>query len=101
MNLQNFLILSAYIFCMGIYGLLTSTNLVRMLLSLELILNAININFISFSYFLDNMEKKGEVISLFVMTLAAAEAAIALSLILAISRTTNSITIRNINILKD
>ena len=101
MNLENFLLLSAYLFCLGLYGLLTSKNIVRILMALEIMLNAANINFVAFSHFLDNQENKGQVISIFVMALAAAEAGVGLALLLAIARNKNSVDINKCNTLKE
>lgn len=100
MILKNFLFLAATLFCIGVYGLITSRNIVRLLMSLELALNAININFIAFSNFIDIDERKGQVISLFIMALAAAEAAIGLALVLAIYRNRDTVDIEQFDVLK-
>jgi NADH:ubiquinone oxidoreductase subunit K len=59
--LEHVLILSAYLFCIGIFGLITSRNMVRALMCLELIFNAVNINFITFSNYFDTQQLKGEI----------------------------------------
>lgn len=100
MILKNFLLLAAVLFCIGVYGLITSRNIVRLLMSLELALNAININFIAFSNYIDIDERKGQVISLFIMALAAAEAAIGLALVLAIYRNRDTVDIEQFDVLK-
>nr|WKT05666.1 subunit 4L of NADH-plastoquinone oxidoreductase [Chlorokybus atmophyticus] len=100
MILDSLLILAASVFCIGIYGLITSRNVVRILMSLELLLNAVNINFIAFSNFVDSIEIKGQVISIFIMTIAAAEAAVGLALILAIYRNRDTVDIESFNLLK-
>ena len=69
-------------------------------MSLELTLNAININFVAFSNFIDVEERKGQVISLFIMALAAAEAAIGLALVLAIYRNRETVDIEEFDLLK-
>ena len=61
MPLQYFLILAAALFCIGIYGLITSRNAVRVLMSIELMLNAVNLNLMAFSNFLDAGDVKGQV----------------------------------------
>ncbi|KAG4187633.1 hypothetical protein ERO13_A08G113700v2 [Gossypium hirsutum] len=76
MMLEHILVLSAYLFSIGIYGLITSRNMVRALMYLELILNAVNINFVTFSDFFDSWQLKGNIFSIFVIAIAATEAAI-------------------------
>lgn len=100
MNIESTLILAAALFCIGIYGFLTSQNVVRTLMSLELMLNAVNLNFASFSTFMDSQELKGQVFALFVITIAAAESAIALAILLSIYRNKKSIAFEQFNLLK-
>lgn len=100
MILENFLILAAALFFIGVYGLLTTRNLVRFLMSIELVLNAINLNLISFSNFVDSSEIKGQVFALFIITLAAAEAAIALSILITIYRNRESLDVEDFQLLK-
>lgn len=100
MNIESLMLVSASIFCIGLYGFLTSKNVVRILMSLELLLNAININLVSFSTFLDSQELKGQVFALFVITIAAAESAIALAILLSIYRNKESISMEQFNLLK-
>ncbi|KAJ0802238.1 putative methanosarcina-phenazine hydrogenase [Helianthus annuus] len=78
MMLEHVLVLSAYLFSVGLYGLITSRNMVRALMCLELILNAVNLNFVTFSDFFDSRQLKGAIFSIFVIAIAAAEAAIGL-----------------------
>lgn len=100
MNIENNLIIGAAIFCIGLYGFLSSQNVVRVLMSLELFLNAVNLNFASFSTFMDSQELKGQVFALFVITIAAAESAIALAILLSIYRNKQSIALDQFNLLK-
>nr|YP_009256717.1 subunit 4L of NADH-plastoquinone oxidoreductase [Entransia fimbriata]YP_009256725.1 subunit 4L of NADH-plastoquinone oxidoreductase [Entransia fimbriata]ANI25361.1 subunit 4L of NADH-plastoquinone oxidoreductase [Entransia fimbriata]ANI25429.1 subunit 4L of NADH-plastoquinone oxidoreductase [Entransia fimbriata]WKT05790.1 subunit 4L of NADH-plastoquinone oxidoreductase [Entransia fimbriata]WKT05791.1 subunit 4L of NADH-plastoquinone oxidoreductase [Entransia fimbriata]WKT05909.1 subunit 4L len=100
MSLNNLLTLSGCLFCLGLYGLLTSTNLVRALICLEVVLNAVNLNFMSFSAFLDNEEVKGQVFTLFVIAIAAAESAIGLAILLTMYRNRKSIEMNGLNLLK-
>ena len=72
MVLEHVLVMSAYLFSIGIYGLITSRNIVRALMCLELVLNAVNINFVTFSDFFDNRQLKGNIFSIFVIAIAAA-----------------------------
>ena len=100
MILENFLLLAAALFFIGVYGLLTTRNIIRFLMSIELILNAVNLNLMAFSNFLDSVEIKGQIFSLFIITLAAAEAAIALSIILTIYRNRATLDLENFQLLK-
>ena len=99
-SIERYLLLSVAIFSIGIYGLTTSRNVIRILMSIELLLNAVNINFVAFSSFLDPFEIKGQLFAIFVMAIAAAEAAIALAIILAIYRNTSSIDMEDFAMLK-
>lgn len=100
MHLQYFLLLAAALFCIGIYGLITSRNAVRVLMSIELLLNAVNLNLIGFSNFLDPSDIKGQVFAVFVITVAAAEAAVGLAIILTIYRNRETIDMEQFNLLK-
>ena len=101
MLLEHILVLSAYLFSIGIYGLITSRNMVRALMCLELILNAVNINFVTFSDFFDNRQLKGDIFAIFVIALAAAEAAIGLSILSSIHRNRKSTRINQSNFLNN
>lgn len=98
--LEHGLVLGAYLYCVGFFGLITSRNMVRALMCLELIFNAVNINFITFSNFFDNQQLGGEIFSLFIIAVAAAEAAIGLALALVIQRNRRSTRIDQFNLLK-
>ena len=80
-GLTEFLVLSAILFALGLFAMFTRKNAIMVLMGLELILNATNINFIAFARF-GGMNVNGQVAALFVMILAAAEAAIALAIVL-------------------
>jgi len=99
-QLEYFLLIAAALFCIGIYGLITSRNAVRVLMSIELLLNAVNINLIGFSNYLDPVGIKGQVFTVFVITIAAAEAAVGLAIILAIYRNRDTIDMEQFNLLK-
>ena len=92
-TLGTYLVISALLFSLGLLGILQRRNLVGMLISVELMLNAANINFMAFNRFLAPEPAVGQIIALFVMGLAAAEAAIGLSIILALFRRMRSINI--------
>lgn len=99
-GLNHFLFVSAALFSLGIYGIVTRKNAVMVLMGIELILNSANINFIAFSKF-GNFGLSGQIIALFVIILAAAEAAIALAIILNIYKNFSNVNIDEINNLKE
>ncbi len=99
-GLEHYLILSAALFSIGVFGLITRNNAIRVLMSIEVILNAININFVAFARYIDPLIAKGQVFSLFIMAIAAAEAAIGLALLLLIYRNRVNIHMDSFNVLK-
>ncbi|MCK8602012.1 NADH-quinone oxidoreductase subunit NuoK [Desulfoferrobacter suflitae] len=92
-TLSTYLIIAALLFGLGLLGVLQRRNLIGMLISIELMLNGANINFMAFNRFLAPEPAVGQIITLFVMGLAAAEAAIGLSIILALFRKFRSINV--------
>lgn len=98
--LEHILNLSAFIFCLGLFGLITSRNMVRALMCLELVLNAVNINLVTFSNFVDKVQLKGEIFSIFIIAIAASEATIGLAIVLAIYRNRKSTRIDQFDLLK-
>jgi NAD(P)H-quinone oxidoreductase subunit 4L len=100
LQLQYFLLLAAALFCLGIYGLVTSRNAVRVLMSIELMLNAVNLNLMAFSNFIDTTGIKGQVFSVFVIAIAAAEAAVGLAIVLSIYRNRDTVDMEQFNLLK-
>jgi|UniRef100_A0A7V6DQB2 NADH:ubiquinone oxidoreductase subunit K len=92
-NLHTYLYLAVVLFAIGLYGVLSRRNLIAVLISVELILNAASINFMAFNRFLAPTPAVGQVITLFIMAVAAAEAAIALSIIMAVYRKLKSINV--------
>lgn len=97
---SHFLILSAVIFSIGIFGVLTRRNVIGILMSIELILNAANINLITFNKFLGTPDGLGQVFALFVIAIAAASAVVGLALVIAVYRNAKSILINKINLMK-
>ena len=97
MMFEHVLFLSVYLFSIGIYGLITSRNMVRALICLELILNSINLNLVTFSDLFDSRQLKGDIFAIFVIALAAAEAAIGLSILSSIHRNRKSTRINQSN----
>jgi NAD(P)H-quinone oxidoreductase subunit 4L len=98
--LQHTLAIAAYLLCVGIYGLITSRNMVRALMCLELMLNAVNLNFIAFAACFEETFLEGHLFVLFVIAIAAAEAAIGLAIVLNLYRNRNSIRLDKFSILK-
>ncbi len=99
-NLEHYLILSAILFCFGIYGIVTRKNAIMVLMGLELVLNSANINFVAFSKF-GGMNIEGHIAAIFVIILAAAEAAVALAIILNIYQNYKHINVDEISNLKE
>ena len=98
-GLEHYLILGATIFTIGIIGIfLNRKNLIVILMCIELLLLAVNINFVSFSIFLNDLN--GQIFALFILTVAAAEAAIGLAIIVLYYRNSGSIRVEDINTLK-
>ena len=98
-ELQHFLILSSLLFLIGVFGIfLNRKNIIIILMSIELILLSVNINFVSFSYFLGDLT--GQIFSLFILTVAAAEAAIGLAIIVVYYRNAGTIRVEEIENLK-
>jgi len=98
--LTYFLIISTLMFFIGIYGFLTRRNLITMLMSIELILNSVNINFVAFNKYLYPQHLQGHFFSLIVIAVAAAEAAIAIAIIINIYRYFKSIDVDNVDQMK-
>ena len=94
------MIISAVLFSLGIYGIVTRKNAVMVLMGIELVLNSANINFIAFAKY-GNFGLGGQVIALFVIILAAAEAAIALAIVLNIYKTFSNVNVDEIDHLKE
>ena len=98
-TLEHYLILGATIFTIGIIGIfLNRKNLIVILMCIELLLLAVNINLVSFSIFLNDLN--GQIFTLFILTVAAAEAAIGLAIIVLYYRNSGSIRVEDINTLK-
>jgi len=97
--LSHYLILAAMLFCIGVVGIfLNRKNIIIILMSIELILLAVNINFVSFSAYLNDLI--GQIFSMLILTVAAAEAAIGLAIVVVYFRLRRSIEVEGINRLK-
>lgn len=91
---------SALLFGIGLYGALTQNNAIRILMCIEIMLNAVNVNLIAFSRYLTPMEPTGQMFVIFVMTVAASEVAVGLAIILMIARRRDHINVDKMNLLK-
>ncbi len=117
MNLENFLIVSAIIFSIGLYGALSKRNAITILMSIELMFNAVNIAAVAFSRYVvpaksamwmigDDIENSvqfiltGHIFSMFIITVAAAEVALGLAIIIAIYRNIQTVSVTNMSDLK-
>ena len=98
MLLNQFLLLAAALFCIGVYGVVARRNAVLVLMSIELILNAVNINFVAFGAF--NNTVAGEVFGLFVIAIAAAEVGVGLAMVLLLYRNRKSIDLSEVDLMK-
>ncbi len=99
-GLTHYLILSALLFCTGLYGVVTRRNAVAILMGIELMLNAANVNLVAFNRYVVPTAVSGQVFALVIITLAACEAAVGLALVLAAYRSLETIQVDEINIMK-
>ena len=96
--IDYYLILSAFMFCVGVLGVLIRRDAIIVFMSIELMLNSVNLSLIAFSSFLG--DPTGQMLVFFVMTVAAAEAAVGLAIIISLFRNKQTVNIDEINILK-
>ncbi len=103
-DLSKFLVIGALLFIIGVAGVLTRRNIIVIFMSIELILNAANLNFIAFSRYLQDTGKAnalaGQVFTVFIIVVAAAEAAIGLGIVIALYRNKETILLDEIDLLK-
>lgn len=99
-GLNHFLFVSVVLFSLGIFAIVTRRNAIMVLMGVELILNAANINFVAFTKF-GNFGYQGQIAALFIIILAAAEAAIALAIVLNIYKMFSTVNVDEIDTLKD
>ena len=99
-QLNNYLFISAILFSLGVFGVMTRRNGIAVLMGVELILNAANLNFVAFSRF-GGMNMDGHIFALFVIVLAAAEAAVALAIVIKIYNNLQTINIDDASAMKE
>ena len=99
-GIYHLLFISTALFFIGVFGFITRRNLVTMLMSIELILNSVNINFIAFNKYLWPGKMDGLFFTIFIIAIAAAEAAVAIAIIINLYRSHNSIDVENAQELK-
>jgi F420H2 dehydrogenase subunit K len=98
--LSWYLIVSAALFSLGLFGMMTRRNAIALLMSIELMLNAANINLVAFSSYLQGHTLVGQVFALFVITLAAAEAAVGIAIVINVYRVVRHINADEVNLMK-
>jgi NADH-quinone oxidoreductase subunit K len=99
--LQYFLVVSALMFFAGVYGFLTRKNLITILMSVELILNSVNINFVAINRYLYPNELQGHFFTLFVIAVAAAESSVAIAIIISVYRKFVNIDVETVDTMKN
>jgi len=99
-GLEHYLILATVLFSIGLYGALAKRSAIVILMSIELMLNAVNIAMVAFSRYIVPLLLTGQVFAIFIMVVAAAEAAVGLAIIMAIYRGRETIDVTQINLMK-
>ena len=100
MSLLHFQVLSAALFSIGLVGVLARRSAVLILLSIELMLNAVNINLVAFAAYADSVRSTGQIIAIFVITVGAAEVGLALAIILRLFRNRTSVNVDEVDLMK-
>ena len=95
-----YLVPSLFMFCCGLYGFITRRSMIAMLISLELMLNAVDMNFVVFNRFLFPGQLEGMMFTLFAIAIAAAETALAIAIIINVFRSVNNVDVRTLNEMK-
>lgn len=97
---SHFLLFGAALFAIGIFGVLTRRNAIGLLMSIELILNAVNINLVTFNRFLGTRDGSGQIFALFVIAIAAASAVVGLALVISLYRNAKNINVNKMTLMK-
>ena len=101
LTLQHFLVLGAALFSLGMFGALSRRNAIGVLLSIELMLNGVNVIMVAFArYLLAGQEMAGQIFAIFIITVAAAEAAVGLAIVIAVYRLRRTVRVDQIDLLK-
>ena len=96
--LSWYVVLGGAVFCIGILGFLTRRNVIIMLMSIELMLNGVNITLVAFNHYLQDM--RGQILALFIITVAAAEVAVGLAIIIALFKNKQTVNVDDLDIMK-
>ena len=99
-SIHHWLIVSTALFSVGLYGFLSSSNVIRILISMELILNAVAVKVIIFNYFISPEAVDGQVMSLFIIAVAAAEAVVGMGIFVALFRSRQTLDVTQLNTMK-
>ena len=99
-GLTHYMVFASLLFCMGLFAVMVRRHAVAVLLGVELMLNAANINFVAFSRSVSPGELTGQIFAIFVMAIAAGEAAVGLAIVIALYRRRSNITVDEVNVLK-
>ncbi len=99
-GLEHYIILSAILFSIGLYGVLAKRNVIIILISIELMLNAVNVAMVAFSRYIAPLLLTGQVFAIFIIVVAAAEAAVGLAIIIAIYRNRDTVDATQIDLMK-
>ena len=105
LTLNHLVVLGAVLFCIGLYGAITKRNAIAVLMGIEIMLNAVNITLVGFSFFNSQVKQlsqllTGQIFAIFIITVAAAEAAVALAMIIAIYRKRATVDVGEIDMMK-
>jgi NADH:ubiquinone oxidoreductase subunit K len=104
LTLYHFLVLGAVLFCIGLYGAIVKRNAVAVLMGIEIMLNAVNVTLVGFSFFNQvkpyNTLLTGQIFAIFIITVAAAEAAVALAMIISIYRKRSTVDVGQIDMMR-
>lgn len=99
-GLYHYIVLTTILFGIGLYGTLASRNAIRVLMCIELMLNAVNINLVAFNNYINLNDLSGQVFSIFILTVSAAEASVGLAILIALYRNRTTVDMERFNLLK-
>jgi len=99
-SIIHYLLLSAVLFCIGLFGVIVCKNIIKVLMSIEIMLTAVNINFVAFANFTDFSGLQGQVFAIFVMSIAAIEAAVGLAILISLYKNKPTVDTEKYNDLK-